>query len=176
MITLAIDPATITFTVYGSAVPAGSKTPWNPRRKDGSLVLRADGRPVIATMDSTKQHGRNWKNAVASAAREAYQGELLRGPVQVVFEFFRVRPGGHFGKGGLNKKGRDTPFPITKPDLLKVARAIEDSLTGVVWTDDAQIVAEILTKQWGEPARVVVSVRQVGAEVLRAPERGTCDD
>ena len=50
--------------------------------------------------------------------------------------------------------------PTTRPDVLKLARAIEDSLTGVLWHDDSQIVSEHLRKHYGEPARVVVTVQE----------------
>lgn len=149
---------TITITIYGNPVPAGSKTPWNPRRKDGTLVLRADGRPVIATMDSTKRKGGEWKQAIAAAARDAYEGDLLDGPLRVVIRFFRPRPKGHFGKRGMSKAGMESVAPTTKPDVLKLARAVEDALTGVVWRDDSQIVCELLSKDWGEPARCEVTI------------------
>lgn len=150
----------IAFTVYGQPVPAGSKTPWNPRRKDGSLVLRHDGRPVIATMDSTKVRGRDWKNAVASEARVHYSGDLLDGPLTLTLRFFRPRPQGHYSKAGLSKAGRESIVPTGKPDVLKLARAVEDACSAVIWRDDAQIVEEHLEKHWGEPARVEIVVER----------------
>lgn len=49
--------------------------------------------------------------------------------------------------------------PATRPDVLKLARCAEDSLTGIVWRDDAQIVEEHLFKYWGEPARVEIEIK-----------------
>ena len=45
--------------------------------------------------------------------------------------------------------------------MLKLARAVEDALTGIVWRDDAQIVDEQLSKVYGEPARVEVDVAEL---------------
>ena len=38
------------------------------------------------------------------------------------------------------------------PDVLKLARGVEDALTGIVWRDDAQIVNESLNKVVGAAA------------------------
>jgi hypothetical protein len=45
-----------------------------------------------------------------------------------------------------------------RPDVLKLARAIEDAITGVIWVDDSQIIDEHLYKRWGDPARVEVTI------------------
>jgi Holliday junction resolvase RusA-like endonuclease len=148
----------ITFTVYGIAQTAGSKRAFPFKKSDGSLGVRVSD-------DNLK--GRSWKNAVASSAREMYRGQLLSGPLAVTMRFFRPRPQGHFGKSGLNKTGLNCPSPISRPDVLKLARCAEDSLTGVLWRDDAQIVEEHLFKHWGEPARMEIEIQElVQAEAL----------
>lgn len=139
----------IAFTVYGVAKPAGSKR---------AFAIRKNGVPTgrIAVSDANP-NSRDWKNAVASAAREAYEGELLTGPLHVSLTFYRPRPMGHYKRaGGLSKAGLDTPYPISKPDVLKLARGVEDALSKVIYYDDSQIVHEVIKKNWGEPARVEV--------------------
>lgn len=150
----------IAFTVFGEAKPAGSKQAMPIYRKGQNgrqLVTRPNGSPVIAVVDDNPK-SKDWKQQVAHAAREAYRGELLDCPLRVSFLFYRPRPKGHFGATGLNKKGREAPSPTTKPDVLKLARGVEDALTGVVWRDDSQIVAEMLVKDWGEPARCEIVI------------------
>lgn len=145
---------TLTFTVLGIAQTAGSKRAFPFKRGDGSLGVRvSDDNP----------NGRDWKNAVASCAREVYQGELLSVPLAVTMRFYRPRPRGHFHKSGrLCKAGLDSTAPTTRPDVLKLARAAEDALTGVLWRDDAQIVEEHLYKEWGEPARMEIEIQELG--------------
>ena len=146
-----IDPqSVVAFTVFGEAKPAGSKR---------AFAIRRNGVPtgqIAVTDDNPKSKG--WKQDVASAARAAYDGPLLTGALRLTLKFVRVRPGGHYGAASLNKKGRETPWPITKPDVLKLARGVEDALTGIVWKDDAQICDERLLKEWGEPARVEIEI------------------
>jgi Holliday junction resolvase RusA-like endonuclease len=140
----------ITFTVFGNSQPAGSKRAF-ALRKGGVLTGR------VAVSDANPK-SRDWKEQVASAAREAYRGELLTGPLQVILRFYRVRPNGHFGTKGLNKKGKESIAPTSKPDVLKLARGVEDALSNVIYRDDAQIVDERIQKYWGEPARCEITI------------------
>jgi Holliday junction resolvase RusA-like endonuclease len=151
MIATLQDPATvITFVVLGEAKPAGSKRAF-AIRKGGVFTGR------IAVMDANP-NSKDWKQQVAYAAREAYGGQLLDGPLKVSLQFYRPRPKGHYGANGLNKKGRESKAPTSKPDVLKLARGVEDALSGVLYRDDAQIVCELLVKEWGEPARCEITI------------------
>lgn len=142
----------ITFTVYGHAAPAGSKR-----------VLpaggRVGGRPIV--VDDSKR-SRPWKQEVAGSARDAMDGrELLEGPIALVLRFYVPRPRSHFGARGLLPSA---PFwPAKRPDLLKLARGVEDALSTVVYRDDAQIVVEYLSKWYAEPERLEVTAQLVRA-------------
>lgn len=140
----------IEFTAYGEAKPGGSKTAFAFKRRDGTI-----GANVVDSCKTTK----SWRHVVASAAREAYDGELLDGPLELDLTFYRPHPKGH-----RNAKGELKPsapkHPTTRPDVLKLARAVEDSLTGILFYDDSQIVAEHLHKRYGEPARVEVYISE----------------
>lgn len=143
--------------VYGTASPAGSKR-----------VVPAGGRPGGRPLVVDASRGAAaWKRTVAQEAGAAMQGRrLLEGPLAVTFTFVAARPKGHFGTRGLRPSAPSRP--TTRPDVLKLARAVEDALTGIVWRDDAQIVDERLTKVYGEPARVEVEVAQLAAMTLEA--------
>ncbi len=142
----------IQFTVYGHAMPGGSKK---------AFVHPGSGRAVIVDASNNK----SWRQEVACAAREAMERAGLADPLlcalSVSFVFYRPRPKGHHGTGrneGVVKASAPA-FPATRPDVLKLARAVEDSLTGIVYGDDAQIVDERLVKRWGSPERCEVVVR-----------------
>ena len=141
----------IAFTVFGEPKTAGSKKAfYNPKLKRAFIT------------DANKD-SRDWKEQVASAARQAYSGDLLREAISVRLVFYRVRPKGHYTKDGmLTAAGRRKSLPSTKPDLLKLTRCVEDALKGVTYVDDSQIVTEWLYKKWGEPARVEVSIATYG--------------
>lgn len=135
----------LSFTVYGNAAPAGSKT----------VGFAKSGRHFVR--DSSGKRGSEWRNAVAQAGGIEMRGAaLLDGPLHVEMVFHVPRPKAHIGAKGLKPSAPE--WPTTRPDVLKLARGIEDALTGIVWRDDSQVVVEHLTKSYGEPARVAISV------------------
>jgi Holliday junction resolvase RusA-like endonuclease len=158
----------ISFVVHGNPQPAGSKR---------GFVIKGKGaaKDRVVVTDAAK-NSRPWKSDVAAAAADAMRapilsedgtrqigsqnGALLEGPLAVVFVFYVPRPKGHFGKKGLRPAA--PAHPAVRPDVLKLARAVEDACTGIVWRDDAQIVHETIVKGYGEPARVEVKVQALG--------------
>jgi crossover junction endodeoxyribonuclease RusA len=137
----------LTFTVYGIAQPAGSKTVG--RTKAGGTFVR----------DSAKR-GQPWRRQIAQVAGEAVNGAgLLDGPLELSVIFTVPRPKGHYGVRGL--KPSAPAHPTKRPDVTKLLRAIEDACTGIVWRDDAQIVHQHARKRYGEPACATVEVSQL---------------
>ena len=79
----------VSFTVYGTAAPAGSKT--TGARKDGARFVR----------DSSKRAA-PWKLQVADAAGKAMDGApLMDGALHLQAIFHVPRPKGHHGARGL---------------------------------------------------------------------------
>lgn len=157
----------VSFTIYGRPQQRGSKTPWNPRRKDGSLALRPDGRPIIATMDSNKK-SKDWMQQVRAAAAEAFQGDLLSGPVILSCVFWFDRPLSHLrtGRNAGHLKESAPAHHTQTPDLSKLVRCLEDGLTGVVWRDDKQVIGygQETYKRWTtEAARCDVKIVELEA-------------
>jgi hypothetical protein len=151
----------IAFTVFGKPQPGGSKRAVPVGNRSGARW---------GVVDANKKAG-PWKQEVTGAAVAAMtvasRGDVegatgwyappLEGPLDVTFRFYVDRPKGHYGVRDLRPSA--PPYPIVRPDLLKLARAVEDALTGVVYKDDSQIVRETLEKHYGLPERVEVSVR-----------------
>jgi Holliday junction resolvase RusA-like endonuclease len=147
----------VAFTVYGQPAPAGSKR----GLQRGGRVMVVDANPKA----------RAWKAVVLDAAGQMMRGRaLLEGPLLLELTFWMPRPKGHFGARGLRPSA--PAFPTVKPDVLKLARGVEDALTGVCYRDDAQIVTEILQKSYGEPARCEVRLVPVEAGAAFATEGG----
>ena len=150
-------PRRIAFTAYGKPAPAGSK-------RVVPAGGRAGGRPIV--VDDSKR-SRPWKTEVAAAAREALDGgDLLDGPLRMRLVFYVARPKGHYGARGVRPSA--PPHPTVKPDVLKLARAVEDALTGQVYRDDAQVVDEQLVKRYGEPERVEVEIEAITPPIARS--------
>lgn len=144
------------FRVYGDPKPGGSKR---------AFVNRKTGRAVI--VDACKKN-KQWRDSVATAAVEAYQGEPLTGPIKLAIIFYRARPKSHYGTGrnaGVCK-ATAPEFPTTRPDATKLLRSTEDALTGILWRDDSQIVQQRVWKQYSPRpgALIALQVLEIGKD------------
>jgi len=149
----------IDFTVYGQQITQGSKRAMPIYAKGGVPVQDKRGNTLTRVVNDNPKLD-HWRQEVAYAAAKQYDSELIRGPVRLTIDFYFPRPKSHFGTGRNAGKLKPSapPAHIQKPDTLKLARAIEDALTGVVWHDDSQVVYHNLHKYWSDRnvTRVVI--------------------
>jgi Holliday junction resolvase RusA-like endonuclease len=151
-----------TFIVAGDAEPGGSKQAFVPLHPTTKEPYRRNGGGIVVSVIDANKNVEHWKKHVAKVARNEYTGPVFIGALRVTFCFYRPRPQSHYNStGGLSKEGRETSFPITRPDVLKLSRAAEDALTGIAWSDDSIIVDEDLKKRWGWPARMEVTIEEI---------------
>jgi len=155
----------VEFFCPGTARPKGSHR--------GFVVA---GRVVMAPASAGE---RGWRESVANAARAAMQGmQPLMGPVQVLLEFYSLRPKSHFRKP---KRGEficphgtecvhrcPQPLrpgaqvrPTAKPDGDKLWRSVGDALNGVCYRDDAQVCEATIRKRYTRPDQPYCGVRVV---------------
>ena len=59
------------------------------------------------------------------------------------------------------KQAREGACPTTRPDIDNLAKSVLDSLNGIAYDDDSQIVELHARKVYGEPKTIVV-IRQKG--------------
>jgi Holliday junction resolvase RusA-like endonuclease len=122
-----------TVVVRGIPSPQGSKAARPIYRKGPGGQREFTGRVAQQEMapDLT-----DWRNKVHLAAEKALADSgaaPLPGPVRVVMVFTVRKP--------ASAPKRKRTWPVKQPDLSKLARAAEDSLTTAgVWLDDAQVV------------------------------------
>lgn len=108
--------AFLRFEVFGTPQPQGSAR---------AFVVK--GRAVVT---SANPNLKDWRNLVSVAAREAMAGlPPVDGAVEVNVVFWLARP-----------KSVKRASVTVKPDIDKCLRAVLDSLTSVVFQDDAQVV------------------------------------
>lgn len=128
--------------VEGKPATQGSKRgiPFKKRGSDGLGVRLIDDNP------RTKE----WRRHVRDTVRETWDKPSLSCPVFLSCTFWLRRPKSHYGTGRNANKQRDHAplFPTTKPDSLKLARAVEDALTGLCWIDDSQVVQHTIRKRY----------------------------
>jgi crossover junction endodeoxyribonuclease RusA len=118
----------IAFDVIGRPAPQGSKKSiGNNRFVESSKFLPA------------------WRKDVRLAAEHAVTvngWEQASGPVELEVMFYLDRP------SSVSTVKR--PYPIVPPDIDKLLRSVQDSLTGVIYDDDAQIIRCLAWKVYAD--------------------------
>jgi len=141
----------VRFLVYGEARPAGSKRALPVKMRDGSISLR-----VVHDNPRTVQ----WMHAVRLAAAEAMEHggqQPSHAPIMLDIEFQHQRPKAHYRANGLLKEAAPH-WKVSRPDLSKLVRAVEDALKGIVWRDDSQVAAIRALKTYGDISTTIITV------------------
>ena len=126
-------------------------------RPQGALVsgLRKDGRRYLRNRGGTALT--KWRDSIADAVRPLVD-RLTTDPVAVSATFYVRRPAGHFGTGRnastLRSSAPAFPTKRSSGDLDKLARAVLDALTGVVYRDDSQVIDLRLRKRYADAGPV----------------------
>lgn len=125
------QPIDLEFTVWGTPAPKGSKRAFV---RGGHANVVDDNKPKLKV----------WSSAVNDVVQGlAERGtQLLDGPLGAAISFYLPRP-------SSEPKTRRT-WPVRKPDLDKLVRAVLDPLTKVVIADDARLVRIVATKDYAE--------------------------
>lgn len=156
----------IQFTVLGTPAPKGSRR---------AVINKWTGK-AMTIPGGSKQNERNlksWDVAVREAAREATgfaaAPPFVNLPLVVTVVFRMRRPASHWGKNGDLTARAVTARPLVKPDIDKLLRATLDPMIGIVFDDDARIVALQVHKVYavgdeGAWIKVTPSVEQISTE------------
>lgn len=122
----AVAPArpALTLVVLGVPIPQGSMKGFvNP--KTGRAILTSDNKKT-----------RPWRQDVAVEARDATTAQqpwFPKGtPVRVDITFTMPKP--------VSAPKRRRTWPVTRPDIDKLGRAVLDALTGTAINDDSQVI------------------------------------
>lgn len=139
----------LAFEVQGLPVPQGSlrvyQTPAGPRLTYG----RAERLAI-------------WRQMLTLAARTVRDEQdvalLEEGAVLLAVSFTLPRPKAHYGANGQVKDRFLELRPTSTPDVDKLARAVLDALTGVLYRDDSQVVQLMASKVYGRDPGARVEV------------------
>ena len=135
-----VPRALVEFTVRGAPQPQGRLA----RSKTGHLF-------------DTNKKLEPWRDDIRRAAGEAWGGRALHeGPVGVIVDFVVARP--------MSAPKKRRLWPLHRPDLDRLVRAVLDSLTSTVFRDDSQVVVVSATKRYdySEPPGARIVVRSEG--------------
>lgn len=151
-------------------------TPQPQGSKRGFPVRRKDGRVGVNMASDNDANLTTWREAVKEAARKAMtagewkelQFPITELPVGMQVTFTKNKP--------KSAPKRRRTWPITKPDLDKLKRAVGDALTAAgVYKDDAQVVTSIEHKDYvgsSVPDILEVPGAVIRVWVIREEEQG----
>lgn len=138
------------FFVPGDAKSSGSKTPF-------AYTDKNTAQQKIAVAPANKKQ-KSWQAKVSWYAIQVKPPTPLDEPVILRCVFYRERPGYHY----VTQLGRPTRVvkprfeqakPTSKPDSLKLARAVEDAMSGVIYRDDSLVCDHYISKRYCNPGQ-----------------------
>ena len=93
---------------------------------------------------------KEWRTTVGWYAQRELKGRKFAAGVRATMVFMFERPKSHYRIGKFSHLLKDSaPDDHTQyPDIDKLERAILDALTGVAYSDDAQVCAVGKSKRW----------------------------
>lgn len=139
-----MNAKSISFEVMGKPATQGSKK-W------------IGGKQIVDTCKELMKWRAKIKYYAKCAKGETYYSKPQN--IKLTLRFFLARPKIHYNALGQIKAAYKNVFPSVRPDLLKMARAVEDAMSGIIYDDDSQITCEQMSKAYvGEGQREGVFV------------------
>lgn len=126
----------VSLRVYGVPAPQGSKSSFIIPGRNGAKAkaVVVDGSSAVG-----REKHSSWRAEVAREAFNERPDEILDGALWVDIIFYLPRP------VSIPKRRL---FPNVKPDVDKLVRATFDSMTKVLYADDARIVGTHTSKRY----------------------------
>lgn len=115
-------------------------------------------RGYVQTYDPAKS--RQYKAMATMCAQRVYSGNPLETPLKITVKAY-------FGLyKSYTKKRREAclsgqEVPTKKPDIDNIVKGIMDSLNGVIYHDDKQVIQLVAFKAYAEKPRVEVTVEEL---------------
>ena len=121
------------------------------------------GRPRFSTRGGfvktyTPEKTASYENFVKLCYLNKYKGQKLDGEIiaEIIAYFYIPKS---FSKKKRSEAIEGKIYPTKKPDTDNIAKTILDSLNGIAFEDDKQVVTLLVKKLYGEEAKVVVSLK-----------------
>ncbi len=121
------------------------------------------GRPRFSTRGGfvktyTPEKTASYENFVKLCYLNKYKGKKLDGEIIAeIIAYFSIP--NIFSKKKRSEAIEGKIMPTKKPDTDNIAKTILDSLNGIAFEDDKQVVALLVKKLYGEEAKVVVTLK-----------------
>lgn len=122
------------------------------------LRPRVSSRPYVRVYDPPKV--KQFKSLLHSLAVHQYTKPPMIGPLSVSLTFYRPVQSS-ISKTERERRLSNESKPVVKPDTDNYIKSTLDSLNGVLWNDDSQIVKITGEKRYSENGKIVITVTQL---------------
>lgn len=102
----------------------------------------------------------DYKSAIRMLAKIQYKGELIDTPIEVECRFY-FSPPKSYTKTKLKQISSKQMLYTKKPDVDNLFKGVTDSLNGVIYKDDSQIVKATMYKEYSDQDSIVVEINEV---------------
>lgn len=154
------------FVVWGKASPRGSvkAIPRGKVKIINGQKLREDKGTLVIDQESAAL--KSWMQQIKSTAIQVWSEDHSRysdRPFKVDITFRLDRPKTHYRSGRFSDTLKDSApeYPVVRPDLDKLTRAVNDALTKIVFKDDSQVVDMHVRKIYGFPEGIKVRIYEL---------------
>ena len=103
----------------------------------------------------------NYENLVKIMYLKQGNGERLQGAIKATIAAYYAIPQS-WTKKKKEQACKGLIYPQKKPDMDNIAKIILDSLNGIAYEDDKQVVELHLYKQFAEQGKVYVTLETIG--------------
>ena len=101
----------------------------------------AKGRPRVTRIGAfTPTKTKNAEHRIAEQVAREYNGGIKEGPLMLILTVCLLKP--------ASRPKKKPCYPVTRPDLDNYLKLVQDSLNGIVWKDDSQIIACTVVKKY----------------------------
>ena len=128
----------------------------------GEPAGKARARVTRSGVTYTPKETKNYETLVKELFFITYGSPMITGEIRASITAYFGLNKSDYNKSGLNKNGlrklSGETRPTKKPDLDNIAKLILDSLNGVAYTDDSQVVSLTIEKRYAEKPRVELTI------------------
>jgi Holliday junction resolvase RusA-like endonuclease len=125
----------------------------------------AQGRPRFTVINGhavayDPKKSREYKQYVRMVASQHKPEKPLEGALALQVNIYRSIPKSFSKKKRMQAENGEIR-PITKPDVDNFLKAIKDSMKGIIWNDDSQVVEVKVLKWYSDTPRIEVKCWQL---------------
>jgi len=103
---------------------------------------------------------KKYEETIQWHAKQAMKNKNIIDTSVCLFIFFYFKPCKSWNKNKINEYISQQMFHISKPDLDNLTKAVKDSLTNIVYTDDRLVSQMFVSKQYTDRYKVAVFVQE----------------